>query len=341
MIFEFREFLRGNLLLFGALSWVLGAPLDGRTWTDVQGRKMDAEMVRASESAVVVMLRGKEVTIPLEKLSDEDREFVAEWLEEHGDEAAGGDAEEDPLMFDGKLLKAGGAMNLFEYEYTDEDREIMSKLKSEPKDTGWKVAIAVPEGFDASKPQRVFVACAAVNNDQQRLAGNVGVFGMYAPVCAEAGWVCIAYDTNLGRSTHNTDLFLAMAKLKAEWPQFSSWEFAVGGFSGGAKACFDPLGYLVSKNFHAVGAFLAGCNDGTNCELGKERHRARTKGYREVKTFISTGETDNLVSKTHVEQVIDAVKDGGIREIRSEFFKGGHQFHRPHFEEALKWFSEP
>lgn len=333
-------------LMLAALLWFtpVATNAETRTWTDVQGRKIEAELIRASDTEVVVKLRGKEVSIPLAKLSEEDREYVDEWLEENADGGDGpdnGDGGADRLLFDGKTLKTGGELNLFEYEYDEEDRVILSKLKPSPKDTGWKLAIAVPDDFDPTKPQRVFVANTAVNNDEQRLAGNVGVFGMYAPACAASGWICIAYDTSLGRAEHNHDLISAMQKLAEEWPQFRTWEFAVGGFSGGAKACFDPLAFLVKNDYKTVGAFLGGCNDGSFCERAKERYNARSSGFRTVKAFISTGDNDNLVSEDHVEKLINAIKTGGIREIRSEFFEGGHQLHRIHFEEALKWFSEP
>jgi hypothetical protein len=53
--------------------------VQARTWTDVRGRKIDAEMVGKTETSVTVLLKGKETKIPLSKLSEEDREFVKNW----------------------------------------------------------------------------------------------------------------------------------------------------------------------------------------------------------------------------------------------------------------------
>ncbi|MFD2159379.1 hypothetical protein ACFSW8_10750 [Rubritalea tangerina] len=58
----------GSALLLGA-----------RTWTDVKGRKIEADIVSKTTSAVVVKKKGKEITIPLVKLSQADRDFVAGW----------------------------------------------------------------------------------------------------------------------------------------------------------------------------------------------------------------------------------------------------------------------
>lgn len=334
----------------GFLPWLLivlfhGIAVAGpRGWTDVQGRTIEAEIIRATDQDVVVKLRDKEVTIPLAKLSEDDQNFVKDWLAENKDNdssaEAGGPGSADRLRFDGKTLETGGKMNLFEYPYTPEQLKLHAKFKPEPKDTGWKLAISVPDDFDPTKPQRIFIANAAVNNDAQRLAGNVGVFNMYSTACATSGWVCIAYDTNLGRSSHSGDLASALGKLAGEWPDFPKWQFAVGGFSGGAKACFQPLAYLIKRDHNAVGAYLGGCNSVNNCAHWRGAYKAPKAGYRKVKAFASTGKDDNLVPQASAERIVEDLKGEGIRNTRSEFFEGGHTFYKPHFEEALKWFAE-
>ena len=325
-----------------------------RVWTDSQGRTLEAEIVRADDVAVVVSRGGKEVKLPLDKLSDEDRKFVDEWLKDRasgktdksGDDAdkapdekpaAGGDGK--TLEFDGKPLETGGKMNTYEYPYDAETQERVTK-KLKGKDTGYKIAIAVPADFDPSKPQRVFIANTAVNNDDQARSGNFGVFGMYAPACVANGWICLAYDTSIGRANHNTDILCAFAKLKSVWPGITGWDFAVGGFSGGAKGCFYPCGYLVKNDYRVTGAFLGGCNADFSAK-GKELYNAPSGGYRKIKVFMSTGKTDDLVSEGSVKGVLASLKANGMRITRSEFFDGGHSFHKPHFEDALKWFAEP
>jgi hypothetical protein len=48
-----------------------------RTWTNSEGRKLEAEFVSADATTVTLKMQGKEVPYPLAKLSPADREFVA------------------------------------------------------------------------------------------------------------------------------------------------------------------------------------------------------------------------------------------------------------------------
>lgn len=57
--------------------------MEARTWTSDDGRSLDAELVTATETSVTLKTKnnGKEFTLLLEKLSEEDQEYVAEELE--------------------------------------------------------------------------------------------------------------------------------------------------------------------------------------------------------------------------------------------------------------------
>ena len=332
------------------------SPTQARTWTDSLGREIEAELVKADSSSVVVKRGGKELILPLGKLSQEDKDYVAEWLDKHdesgkapaaeGQGESGKAAEKSPegktpaaaMRFDGKPLEPGGKMNVFEYPYTPEVLERVSK-KLKGKDTGYKIAIAVPNDFDPARPQQVFIACCAVNSADEGKSGNCGVFGMYAESCVANGWVCITYDSNLGRPDHETDLTESVAKLKQEWPGISTWKIAVGGFSGGSKACFEPCTYLLKEKFNVVGAFLAGCNSDYS-QRYRDKFRAPSSGYRKMKAFMSTGKTDGIATPASSQGVITSLKSNGIRNSKLELFDGGHEFNTAHFVEALKWFAE-
>jgi hypothetical protein len=198
----------------------------------------------------------------------------------------------------------------------------------------------VPDDFDPSKPQRVFIATTAINNDADKVSGNIGVFGQFAEICAAHGWVCIAYDTNVGRTNFASDLYQTFDKLNAEWPGVKTWEFAVGGFSGGSKSCLRPLAYLVKHNYQTVGAFLGGCNNAGNLLIDKKIEFCSSAGFAKVKAFISTGDKDNIVSKDQVEKVREQLHSAGMRTIKDAWFDGSHTFNHQHFEEALTWFAE-
>ena len=66
-------------LVTGALCSLSFLPLaQGRTWTSVQGKSLEAEFVRLDgQKAVLKRSGGQTVSIPLAQLSREDRDFIA------------------------------------------------------------------------------------------------------------------------------------------------------------------------------------------------------------------------------------------------------------------------
>lgn len=319
---------------------------DGRTWTDVTGRSIEADIVRCETDSVTVSMKGREVKLPMSRLCEADQAFARKWMEEHkAPSGAAGGAAVSPspasgsLTFDGKPLVAGGKKNVYDYPYDAEAQEAVTK-EWKTTDTGFRIAIAVPKGFDPSKPQRVFIPFAPTNNAEQAKSGNIGAFDSYAATCAANGWVCFAYGTNIGSTRHDADLRGAFLKAAAVWPGFRTWEFAVGGFSGGAKGCFFPCAYLLKQDCKVIGAYLSGCNEDRS-EMGKDLYKTPSSGYRRIRVFMSTGNKDHYVNKAQAEAVADSLKSNGMREQRLEWFEGGHQIHTAHFDSALKWFAEP
>jgi hypothetical protein len=71
------------VFLVGFLVAVFAPRLDARTFTSSSGKKLEAEIVSATESTVELKTdKGKTYKVPLTKLSKEDREFVADWRKE-------------------------------------------------------------------------------------------------------------------------------------------------------------------------------------------------------------------------------------------------------------------
>lgn len=82
------------------LSFLLccSASLEARQWTDVEGRTLQAEFVSAGADDVTVRLPdGRTASLPITRLSEEDRQFVRMALKSH--KAAKGGVDE-PLNFD-------------------------------------------------------------------------------------------------------------------------------------------------------------------------------------------------------------------------------------------------
>ena len=309
-----------------------------RTWTDNDGRSIEAEIVAANELQVTVNKGGKEFKLPLARLSDKDREFVKQWLDEQEDKAEEKDADkpvgaaDGKLTFDGKPLMAGGKTNHFEYDYSPE--QLAGVRKAKGKDTGYKIALALPADFNPAKPQKIFVVCTAVNDAKQGLAGNVGMMGFFGKQCAANGWVCLAYDTNLGRQDHDGDLMAAMEKINGQWPQFKTWDFAVGGFSGGAKACFFPCAYLLKNEYKVVGAFLAGCNEDRS-GAGQDAYRVPKSAWKNIKVFLG----NPSYKADYAPPVAASLKKNGMSVIRAEVHNGKNSLDYTQFAAALKWFA--
>lgn len=69
------------------------------TFTDVQGRKLKAEIVAVDDSAVTIKLgNGRNSKIARDKLSDEDQDYVSEWQKDHEENADEADAGQDQAM---------------------------------------------------------------------------------------------------------------------------------------------------------------------------------------------------------------------------------------------------
>lgn len=351
-----RYMIRENLWLaycvfFTAFPCAKAAADDIRSWTDVDGRVIEAKMLGLKVDKVRVLFNGKEVSIPLARLSEADREYAEEWVP--GDEVSGDDpapdeggAEKKPPMaagsstFDGRELVTGGKINLYEYDYPEGyAAKLRKKYKSE--DTGYRLAVAVPSGFDPSLPQKVFIAMAAGNNAEEVKAGNTAALNGFAGKGIEAGWVCVAYDSNLGASVqHNGAYERAIEKLKEVWPGFAGWTVSTGGISGGAKAAQTNACLLVSKEIPVRGVFLAGCNSAGNMTWARDAYGVSKSGVREIRVLMSTGKSDNLVSRGHVESVIKTLRNEGVKKVRDESFEGGHELNSEQFAVALEWFGQ-
>ncbi|MCH7225441.1 hypothetical protein [Haloferula sp. A504] len=334
--------------------FLVSAAASARTWTDTTGRTMEAEIVRADVHSVTVSLNGREVKIPRTKLSEADNAYCDRWLENLGtgeaveEDMEEKEAEDKPApdrpkvaageaSFDGKPLITGGKVNKYDYPYDERRMAMMKKWKSE--DTGFKIAIAVPHGFDPSKPQKVFIPNTAVNNAKQGLSGNFGVVGFYAKKCVENGWVCLAYDTNLGRKNHDADLYCTFEKLLEVWPNSRNWEYAVGGFSGGAKACWQPAAYLIKNDYKVIGAMLSGCNQDLSDHY-RGRYKAPKAGYSDIKVHLSNGKWDEVAQVEKQEYMEKSLRRNGMRNVKKTMHDGKHNLDLNEIDIALQWFEQ-
>jgi hypothetical protein len=53
-----------------------------RDWTSLDGKVIQADLVSATDTAVVISRAGSEFTVPLDRLVEADQTYVKHWLEE-------------------------------------------------------------------------------------------------------------------------------------------------------------------------------------------------------------------------------------------------------------------
>jgi hypothetical protein len=113
-----------KLLILVLIVWVaIGVNLEARTWTSEDGTALEAEFVSATETAVTIQRDAdrRRFTIPLEKLSAADREWVAAQGEAEGDS-------EISLPKDVATLVAERGTLLFEDRFDREDADEVDDL---------------------------------------------------------------------------------------------------------------------------------------------------------------------------------------------------------------------
>lgn len=308
-----------------------------RTWTAADGRTLEGELVKVEGEVAVVKIRGKEVRIPFAKLSEKDVAFLKE-------EMAKPAAKVDSGGLFGTELKPGETV---EATGDLDEKTIKALSGNQLKPTQIKVKITLPGNFDPAKPQKVFWTVGGINNEAERLKGNIGTFSRGA-AAESKGWIVISADTEHGNPRESTvkicegdddfHLFLIEEMTKV-WPDFKSWKHACGGHSSGAKASFFRIAQLLKADANAVGGFFSGCN-GAYAVMASEETKIRKSAWRKVKGFQSTGDKDHLVSASSIENVTGGMKDGGIKEIRAKTFPGAHVMSKEQLAEALDWFVE-
>lgn len=332
---------------------LLVTPLSGRTWTDVKGRTINAEIVRVDGDSVIVNRNGAELPIKLETLGAADQQYVAEWRKTS---APAESAPAGAVAVDGTAIQPGGKMHLIEKPYSAELLKDLASGKGSKIGTGdsspdmekevgaternLHLAVAVPEDFDSAKPANVFIVITAVNSEAERAKGNIAKFPIYGASCVENGWVCIAVDSDKGVPSSFATYEEAFALLEKSWPGFHGSNFAAGGFSGGSKGCWAPVAWLLKRKQNVVGVYMGGCNEDYS-ESRRREFGASSSGYRKIRAYMSTGKEDKIATPSMAEGVMKSLKSNGVRNVRFELHDGGHSHNKEHFKEALNWFAEP
>ena len=126
-----------RLLALGLIS-ISSAP--ARTWTDTTGRKIEAELITGSVDSILLKMGGREVRLAVDRLCEEDQEYVREWMRNGGTTKPGDDKKtpankpDSGKMADlaGEVPKKVGPPEDFEAVVVSEDSEANQYTYSSP-----------------------------------------------------------------------------------------------------------------------------------------------------------------------------------------------------------------
>lgn len=256
---------------FLAVSWVGFATLaqaQERTWTSDDGKQIVGEMLRQDGETVVLKVGEKEFKVPLTRLSEGDREWIADRAEE---------LEAKKKEF----ATLGGTTKTF------------------PKREGQQVSYHVyyPKVFSPEAPRPMVILFSASGRGK-------AILERFKDACEEVGWIGVGCDTfrNRVEASELDPLFEELLPLIEKSVPHDPERLYMGGMSGGASralqytAKFDrpwkgviSCGGWLGKAFDleyrkgmAV-AWVNGDNDkGANAWVGKDseilkKRRCKTK----------------------------------------------------------------
>jgi hypothetical protein len=233
--------------LAGLMILLTASMLSAKTWTDRDGNVIEAELVgySAADGKVTILKGAKEFKLPLDKLSDEDRDFVlsfhANKVKANASRAAKQRGLFDPAPItkrafgrpEGYLESLHVQRCVQAYRWPDE-----TPLEAVSYDAaGERLAIWAPENYDGVTPFGVYVCISPSPRAWQPDAEYQALFAKHRLI------VVSAHDAGNGLPMFRR-LALALDGLATVHDQYETdaGRFYVGGVSGGGisstHACF-------------------------------------------------------------------------------------------------------
>lgn len=272
------------LVLLGAV-----AVLEARTWTSSDGRQIEADFVSATGTTVTIRKDGRDFTLSIDKLSEEDRAFVAEKLAaaREFDMAALGDK---TGLFKGEWVKAdhaGMPYQIFAPAKLEKDRPLPLVVflhgigecgaDGEKQMNDLPKRFATPENFKA-RP------CVII-----------------APQCAVSeSW-----------SSGGGDRVISLVKELAKSPAIDNKRIYLGGFSMGGYGTWSLL--AKEPKLFACGFPIAG---GADPEIAT--------AIRKIPIWNFHGDADQTVNVEGSRRIVEALKKKNGKIIHTELPGEGH-----------------
>lgn len=295
------------LLLIGLLTFAVSAPsLQGRTFTDAQGRTIEADLISVTGETARVRKKDKtEFELPLAKLSDADREFVKKWEKDRREKIAGNAPEP-------------GATLTFEFG------DLPVDFSGNPA----SFQVKIPSSYDPSRPVPllIFLGGGKGNNSP---GGALGV--------TKGDFVCagLPYPDD-GRNPAQNNMVgdfenvwkywkPMLAKLETAIPNLDPKLRVIGGFSNGGHAIDGMLSEPGFSDFFTAFFLIDGGG----------ALPSRYRNVRDKYCYIAWG--TKSPNAPNSEEVVSRAKRAGMEIVESPMEEVGHAFPDSEKEKVTEW----
>jgi len=299
------------ILLLGAV--VAHAAEAIRKFTNTDGVVIEAEIQSVSGASAVLLWKGREVEVPLAKLSEPDREWVKQWQT-----LSGGGQHSDASMTSKTPDERAGKTLTYEFP------ELIKDMRGEPA----AIKVKVPAKYDPAKPVPLFIYLGG---------GNGGNSPAGASGLTKDDFLCVGFpypddgrnpaqDNMVGSFDEVWEYWEPMLKkLDEEFPNIDERLRMIGGFSNGGHAIDGLLGETAFADY--FNAFIL--IDGGGALGGKYRS---AKGEH---CYIAWGE--NSPNAVNAEEVETRARRSGMKYVASEMKGVGHAFPESEKEKVKAW----
>lgn len=307
-----------------------------RTWTSEDGKTIEADYVRLDGANAILKMKGKEIPVPLSRLSVGDRAFI-----EQADLAAKNEAatkREAAMKLDGHALIEGKELHLEPALTAPGLKKEIDESNGKPCDT-IKMVFVTPVGFDPlAANNKVLIVHATTSGKALSIPVSKG----FQKTALEKGWAVMAVDgphgfaAVLDSTSYRECLTRAgLLVMHGSWPQSAGWTYALAGHSGGAGyASFISLSLLTSK-CNVAGMFLSGGGyTPVQWEQGISKFRNE---FRKIPVYLSFGKTDQTCTVKIAESTIAKLEAGRYKNSKVAWHDGGHVLETAHLADFLDW----
>jgi len=293
-----------NLSVIGLFMMILFCSAEMRVWTSSDGKKTTAEIVSYDKNGGKVNIRkknNKTYTLPTDKLSEVDREWLEQWQERQQEKRAEEEAKREEMN-----KNAGKTISL------KSDGELPTSCH-----------VYYPKNFDASKKHPMLILFSPGG-------GGKGMLKNVRQGCDSLGWIAVGCDTfrNKGDEKELTKRFTELLPhIEGNVPHDPE-QLYMGGLSGGALRAYGYSGEFERpwKGILAYGGWLG--PNGQEAVTSKKMRVAIVNGDKDKNANFFIERDSKLLKRKHCK-------------VQHFSFPGGHTIAPPDVtEQAMRWIEE-